>query len=97
MFYSHHVVCGTLVGLPLEVHGGFGVGDGAVLFVPVVVLDHGRDPVRVHEDVTAKEGGLHVPINQPVQLKVLVVVAERVDQLFSNLKHANKNVSHQIT
>ena len=53
--YLHHVVGGSLVRLLFEVHGGLGVGDGTVLLVPVVVLDHWRNSIGVHQDVTAKK------------------------------------------
>ena len=53
-----HIIRTASVGFLFELHGGLGVGDGAVLLVPVVVLDQGWDPLRVHQDVDAKECSL---------------------------------------
>ena len=51
----HDLVRRPFVRFPLEVHRRLRVGDGTVLLVPVVVFDHGRDAVRVHEDITTKK------------------------------------------
>ena len=55
---SLHFIGASLEGFHFELHGGLGVGDGAVLLVPVVVLHQGWDPLRVHQDVAAKKRGL---------------------------------------
>ena len=55
---SLHIVSTSPVSLLLELHGSLGVGYGAVLLVPVVVLHQGWDTVRVHQDVAAEEGCL---------------------------------------
>jgi hypothetical protein len=51
----HDLTRRSLVRLSLKVHGRLCVGNGAVLLVPVEVLDHGRDAVGVHEDITTKK------------------------------------------
>ena len=53
-----HIVGTATVGHDLELLGRLRVRDGAVLLVPVVVLHTRGDPVRVHQDVAAQEGGL---------------------------------------
>ena len=53
--HSLHIVSTSPVRLLLELHGSLGVGYGAVLLVPVVVLHQGWDTVGVHQDVAAKE------------------------------------------
>ena len=57
---SLHFISASLVGFHFELHGSLGVGDGAVLLVPVVVLHQGWDTVGVHQDVAAEEGGLDI-------------------------------------
>ena len=55
---SLHVVSTSPIRLLLELHGSLGVGDRAVLLVPVVVLHQGWDTVGVHQDIAPEEGGL---------------------------------------
>ena len=55
---SLHFISASLVGFHFELHGSLGVGDGAVLLVPVVVLHQGWDAVRVHQHIAPEERGL---------------------------------------
>merc|ERR1719367_1743161 len=85
-----HIVSTSAICLLLELHGSLGVRDGAVLLVPVVVLHQGWDTVGVHQDVAAEEGCLHVTINEPVQLKVFIVIPKRIDQLFCHFQQTHE-------
>ena len=92
----HNVCSRTFVCFPFEVHGSFCVWNGAVLFIPVIIFNHRWNPIWVHQDVTAQKRRFHMPIHEPIQLKIFVVITERIDQLFSNLKVGDKNLCQNL-
>ena len=50
-----YFISGSSICLLLEMDGSLGVGDGTVLFVPIIIFHEWRNSVGVHQDVTTQE------------------------------------------